>query len=83
MNKTVTTPDDGLTRCDLCAKVIKDGHTVDISLFRTRFDEDGEVRKTMDDVSDLTDWDYVTIGEDCCKAEAIEAWRNMLISLGI
>lgn len=72
-----------VTKCDLCSKVIKDGNSIDIYMLRTRFDEDGDVRKTMEDVSDLTDWDYVTIGEDCCKAEAVKAWRRMLTYLGI
>ncbi len=72
-----------MTTCELCGKAIKDGSSIDISICRTLFDEKGEVIKTMDDVSDLTDWDCVIIGNDCCKQVAKEAWTKMLTSMGI
>ncbi len=71
------------TKCEVCGKDFKGKSTLDLWMLRTVYEENGEVRKTCEQVE--TPHDYVVVGELCCGAYVRRKWEelmNELISQG-
>ncbi len=65
--------------CEVCGTDLIGKSSYDLWIARTDYDQDGEPRKTGEQV-DIKN-DYVVVGQYCCGLKTLQLWRETMSKL--